>query len=67
MAYLSFAGGWTSQSCDEQGRGFTRAGGHAALHLFPAFDGDGHRLVDRVEIWTAAAAEFLRRLGLASP
>jgi dienelactone hydrolase len=103
---INFAGGWTTQGCDERGRGFNlatfataggrarvpmlwlyaeqdrfysvpwirryydgfdRAGGTAALHVFPAFGGDGHRLVDRVEIWSAAAAEFLRRLSFAAP
>jgi len=102
---INFAGGWTSQRCDEGGRGFNhatfvsvggrtrtpmlwlyaeedryysaawirryheafaQAGGAAAFHLFPAFDGDGHRLVDRIEIWKAAADDFLRRLNLVS-
>ena len=40
--------------------GFAQAGGTGALQVFPAFGGDGHRLVDRVEIWSAPAAEFLR-------
>ena len=43
---------------------FTRAGGMATFRLFPAFDGDGHRLVDRPELWTPAAADFLERLNL---
>jgi len=47
--------------------GFAQAGGDAMLHVFPAFGGEGHRLVDRVEIWQSAANEFLRRLKLASP
>ena len=103
---INFAGGWTSQGCDERGRGFNQAtfaaaggrarvpmlwlyaeqdrfysapwirryhdgfaqaGGTGALQVFPAFGGDGHRLVDRVEIWSAPAAEFLRRLDFASP
>jgi dienelactone hydrolase len=98
---INFAGGWTSERCDEGGRGFNqetfaaaggrtripmlwlyaeedryysaswirryheafaRTGGVATLHLFPAFGGDGHRLVDRVELWKAAADEFLRRV-----
>ena len=46
--------------------GFAQAGGDATLHVFPAFGGEGHRLVDRVEIWTQAADEFLRRLSLTS-
>ena len=45
---------------------FARTGGVATLHLFPAFGGDGHRLVDRIEIWKAAADDFLRRLNLVS-
>jgi dienelactone hydrolase len=102
---INFAGGWTSQRCDEGGRGFNRAtfasaggrthiptlwlyaeedgyysatwirryqeafaqaGGVATFHLFPAFGADGHRLVDRVELWKAAADDFLRRLNLVS-
>ena len=102
---INFAGGWTSQRCDESGRGFNQAtfasaggqprvpmlwlyaeedgyysaawirryheafaqaGGVATFHLFPAFGTDGHRLVDRVEIWKAATDEFLRRLNLTS-
>ena len=102
---VNFAGGWTSQRCDEGGRSFNHAtfasaggrtripmlwlyaeedgyysaawirryhqafvqsGGVATFHLFPAFGGDGHRLVDRIEIWKAAADEFLRRLSLVS-
>ena len=98
---INFAGGWTTQRCDESGRGFNQAtfasaggrtrvpmlwlyaeedgyyaalwirryheafaqaGGVATFHLFPAFDGDGHRLVDRVEMWKSAADDFLRRL-----
>jgi dienelactone hydrolase len=98
---INFAGGWTTQRCDESGRGFNqatfaaaggrtrvpmlwlyaeedryysalwirryheafaKAGGVATFHLFPAFDGDGHRLVDRVEMWKSAADDFLRRL-----
>jgi dienelactone hydrolase len=47
--------------------GFAQAGGDATLHVFPAFGGEGHRLVDRVEIWQSAAAEFLHRLNLPSP
>jgi dienelactone hydrolase len=100
---INFAGGWTSQRCDEGGRGFNHAtfasaggrtripmlflyaeedgyysaawirryheafaqpGGVVTFHLFPAFGADGHRLVDRTEIWKAAADEFLRRLNL---
>jgi dienelactone hydrolase len=96
---INFAGGWTSQRCDEAGRSFNlptfasaggqarvpmlwlyaeedgyysatwvrryheafaRAGGVATFRLFPAFGADGHRLVDRVEIWQAAADEFVR-------
>jgi dienelactone hydrolase len=102
---INFAGGWTSQRCDENGRGFNQttfasaggrtripmlwlyaegdgyysavwirryheafvqAGGVATFHLFPAFGADGHRLVDRVEFWKAAADDFLRRLNLTS-
>jgi dienelactone hydrolase len=102
---INFAGGWTSQRCDDGGRGFNQAtfasaggrtripmlwlyaeedgyysapwirryheafaqaGGVATFHLFPAFGGDGHRLVDRVEIWKAAADDFLRRSKLSS-
>ena len=102
---INFAGGWTSQRCDDGGRGFNpttfaaaggrtripmlwlyaeedgyysaawirryheafaQAGGVATFHLFPSFGGEGHRLVDRVEIWRAAADEFLRRLNLVS-
>jgi len=102
---INFAGGWTSQRCDERGRGFNqttfasaggrtripmlflyaeedayysaawirqyheafaRTGGVATLHLFPAFGGDGHRLVDRIEIWKAGADDFLRRWNLVS-
>ena len=43
---------------------FTRAGGMSTFRLFPAFDGDGHRLVDRPELWRPAAADFLQRLNL---
>jgi dienelactone hydrolase len=102
---INFAGGWTSQRCDEGGRGFNQAtfasaggrtripmlwlyaeedryysaewirryheafaqaGGVATLRVFPAFGADGHRLVDRVEIWKVAADDFLRRLKLSS-
>ena len=102
---INFAGGWTSQRCDEGGRSFNQptfasagggtripmlwlyaeedryyssawirryqeafaqAGGVATFHLFPAFGADGHRLVDRVELWKAAADDFLRRLNLVS-
>jgi dienelactone hydrolase len=102
---INFAGGWTSQRCDEGGRGFNQAtfasaggrthipmlwlyaeedgyysaawirryqeafaqaGGVATFHLFPAFGADGHRLVDRVELWKVAADDFLRRLNLVS-
>jgi dienelactone hydrolase len=102
---INFAGGWTSQRCDERGRGFNQAtfasaggrtripmlwlyaeddgyyaaawirryheafaqaGGSATFRLFPAFGADGHRLVDRVEIWTVAVDDFLRRLNLSS-
>jgi len=102
---INFAGGWTSDRCDERGRGFNQAtfasagsraripmlwlyaeedgyysaawirryheafaqaGGLATFRLFPAFGADGHRLVDRIEIWTVAAEEFLRRLGPSS-
>lgn len=102
---INFAGGWTSQRCDEGGRGFNSAtfrsaggrtripmlwlyaeedgyysaswvrryheafaqtGGVATFHLFPAFGADGHRLVDRVELWKAAADDFLQRLNLGS-
>lgn len=102
---INFAGGWTSQRCDDGGRGFNqatfaaagartriptlwfyaeedgyysaawirryheafvRAGGVATFRLFPAFGADGHRLVDRVELWKPAADEFLRGLNLVS-
>jgi dienelactone hydrolase len=102
---INFAGGWTSQRCDEGGRGFNeatfgsaggrtrtpmlwlyaeedryysaewirryyeafaQAGGVATFRVFPAFGADGHRLVDRVEIWKVTADEFLRRLNLSS-
>ena len=104
-AVINFAGGWTSQRCDEGGRGFNeatfasagqraripmlwlyaeedryysgewirryheafaQAGGVVAFHLFPAFGSDGHRLVDRLEIWAPAVDQFLRQLNLAS-
>ena len=94
---INFAGGWTSDRCDQGGRGFNeatfasaggrtrlpmlwlyaerdryyspewirryhgafaRAGGVATFHLFPAFDDDGHRLVDHVELWKKAVDEF---------
>ena len=45
---------------------FVQAGGVATFHLFPAFGADGHRLVGRIEIWKAAADDFLRRLNLVS-
>lgn len=99
-AVINFAGGWTTDRCDIDGRGFneaifraaggktrvpmlwlyaeadsfysagsvrryheafTRAGGAATFKLFPAFDGDGHRLVDRPELWRPAASELLPR------
>jgi hypothetical protein len=41
---------------------FAQAGGVASFHLFPAFGGDGHRLVDRVDLWKTAVDDFLRRL-----
>ena len=41
-------------------------GGAATFHRFPAFGRDGHRLVDRIETWKAAADDFLRRLNLVS-
>lgn len=43
---------------------FVRAGGVATFHLFPAFGSDGHRLVDRPDLWQPAAEDFLRRLNL---
>lgn len=43
---------------------FVQAGGAATFFLFPAFGSDGHRLVDRVDLWQSAAEDFLRRLGL---
>jgi dienelactone hydrolase len=103
---INFAGGWTSQRCDERGRGFNQAtfaaagsrtripmlwlyaeedsyysaawirryheafagaGGVATFYLFPAFGGDGHRLVDRVQLWKAPVDDFLRRSNLVSP
>jgi dienelactone hydrolase len=45
---------------------FAQAGGSATFHLFPAFGADGHRVVDRVEIWKASVDEFLRSLNLSS-
>jgi dienelactone hydrolase len=46
---------------------FAQAGGTATFHLFPAFGSDGHRLVDRVDLWHSAADDFLRRLNLSPP
>jgi dienelactone hydrolase len=43
---------------------FAQAGGTATLRLFPDFGSDGHRLVDRIELWRPVADEFLRRLNL---
>lgn len=102
---INFAGGWTSQRCDESGPSFNRAtfasaggrtripmlwlyaeedgyysaawirryhqvfvraGGVATFRLFPAFGADGHRLVDRVDLWKVAVDDFLRRLNLSS-
>jgi dienelactone hydrolase len=102
---INFAGGWTSQRCDDGSGGFNRAtfasvgrrtripmlwlyaeedryysaawvrryyeafaqaGGIATFHLLPGFGADGHRLVDRVDLWRAQAADFLRRLNLSS-
>jgi dienelactone hydrolase len=45
---------------------FAQAGGLATFRLFPAFGADGHRLVDRIELWRDAADDFLRRLTLSS-
>lgn len=44
---------------------FARAGGTATFRLFPDFGSDGHRLVDRVDLWGSAVDEFLRGLGFA--
>jgi dienelactone hydrolase len=102
-AVINFAGGWTTQRCDEAGEGFNqatfaaagaksritmlwlygeedsfyaatwtrryhetfvRAGGVATFHLFPPFGADGHRLVDRPELWKGVVDDFLRSLGL---
>jgi len=102
---INFAGGWTSQRCDDGGRGFNpstfasaggrtripmlwlyaeedqyysaasirryhdafaKAGGVATFQLFPAFGSDGHRLVDRPDIWATAVDEFLRELNFTS-
>jgi hypothetical protein len=41
-----------------------RGGGTATFHLFPTFGSDGHRLVDRVDLWRSAAEDCLRRLNL---
>lgn len=43
---------------------FTPRGGVTMFRLFPAFDGDGHRLVDRPGLWRSAAADFLQSLKL---
>jgi dienelactone hydrolase len=43
---------------------FAHAGGVATFHLFPAFGHDGHRLVDRPDIWAPAVDAFLRALNL---
>jgi dienelactone hydrolase len=43
---------------------FAQAGGTATLRLFPDFGSDGHRLVDRVDLWAPVVDEFLRRLSL---
>jgi dienelactone hydrolase len=45
---------------------FGQAGGVATFHLFPAFGADGHRLVDRVDLWKVAVDDFLRQLNLSS-
>jgi dienelactone hydrolase len=41
---------------------YTREGGEAALHLFPAFGADGHGLADRPEVWQPVVEPFLARL-----
>jgi dienelactone hydrolase len=103
LGVINFAGGWTSQRCDDGSDGFNRAtfasagrraripmlwlyaeedgyysatwvrryyeafaqgGGIATFHLIPAFGADGHRLVDRVDLWRGPADDFLRRLSL---
>jgi dienelactone hydrolase len=43
---------------------FGQAGGVATFYLFPAFGADGHRLVDRVDLWKVAVDDFLRQLNL---
>jgi hypothetical protein len=47
----------------DNSRGFARHQ-DSRVPLFPAFGADGHRLVDRVELWKLAADDFLRRLNL---
>ena len=101
---INFAGGWTTQRCDQEGRGFNQptfasagrrarvpmlwlyaeedgyysagwirryheafaqAGGVVTFRLFPAFGSDGHRLVDRREIWASAVDDYVKQLDLA--
>ena len=57
---------YLAESIRRYHQSFTQAGGAATFHLFPAFGADGHRLVDRVEVWGAAVDDFLRQLNLVS-
>jgi dienelactone hydrolase len=44
--------------------GYAAAGGEVQLYLFPPLDGeDGHRLLDRPELWGSAVDAFLHQLG----
>lgn len=51
---------YSAESIRRYHQAFAQAGGAATFHLFPAFGSDGHRLVDRVALWHAAAEDFLR-------
>jgi hypothetical protein len=64
--YAKEDGYYSATSIRQYHGAFAQAGGVATFHLFPAFGEDGHRLVDRLEIWTAVVDEFLRELNFKS-
>jgi dienelactone hydrolase len=57
---------YSDEAIQRYHRVFAAAGGVATFHLFPAIGGDGHRLVDRADIWPPAVDDFLKRLNLSS-
>ncbi len=58
---------WGARIPRDWHRAYTTAGGRAELAMLPPVGEDGHRLIDRLEVWRPHIDRYIATLGFAAP